>query len=68
MLLLRNKVEKCDFFRFFLSKATAGKAIGGGLRGAPLILIYEYLNRPLPVRRSAVAYGETQFSELKNSF
>ena len=35
---------------------------------APLILIYEYLNRPLPVRRSAVAYGKTQFSELKNSF
>ena len=32
MLLLRNKVEKCDFLRFFLSQATAGKAIGGGLR------------------------------------
>ena len=27
MLLLRNKVEKCDFLRFFLSQATAGKAI-----------------------------------------
>ena len=24
--------------------------------------------RPLPIRQSAVAYGETQFSELKNSF
>ena len=35
---------------------------------APLILRYEYLNRPLPVRWSAVAYGKTQFSELKNSF
>ena len=32
MLLLRNKVEKCDFLRFFLLQATAGKAIGGGLR------------------------------------
>ena len=31
MLFLRNKVEKCDFLRFFLSQATAGKAIGGGL-------------------------------------
>ena len=31
MLLLRNKVEKCDFLRFFLSQATAGKAISGGL-------------------------------------
>ena len=31
MLLLRNKVEKCDFLRFFLSQATAGKAIGRGL-------------------------------------
>ena len=31
MLLLRNKVEKCDFLRFFLLQATAGKAIGGGL-------------------------------------
>ena len=31
MLSLRNKVEKCDFLRFFLSRATAGKAIGGGL-------------------------------------
>ena len=31
MLLLRNKVEKCDFLRFFLSSATAGKAIGSGL-------------------------------------
>ena len=68
MLLLRNKVEKCDFLRFFLSQATAGKAIGSGLRVRPLIIRYEYLNRPLPVRRSAVAYGETQFSELKNSF
>ena len=32
MLLLRNKVGKCDFLRFSLSQATAGKAIGGGLR------------------------------------
>ena len=32
MLLLRNKVEKCDFLRFFLSQATASKAICGGLR------------------------------------
>ena len=31
MLLLRNKLGQCDFLRFFLSQATAGKAIGGGL-------------------------------------
>ena len=31
MLSLRNKVGKFDFLRFFLSQATAGKVIGGGL-------------------------------------
>ena len=33
MLFLRNKVDNCEVnLRFFLSQATDGKAIGGGLR------------------------------------
>ena len=32
MHLLRNKVVKCDLFRFFPLEATAEMAMGGGFR------------------------------------
>ena len=41
MLFLRNKVEKCDFLRSFLSQATAGKSIGSGLRARQS---FKYMN------------------------
>ena len=41
MLLIRNKVVKCDFLRFFLSQATAGKVIGGGLHARQS---FKYMN------------------------